>query len=213
MDRNEVARQQMVKEQIIFRGIQSKPVIEAMMYVPRHLFVDADMQMFAYRDCPLPIGKNQTIPQPYMVALMTEKLNLKKTDSVLEIGTGSGYQTAILSQLSKEVFTVERLSSLQNKACLINTKLGYLNIHYLLDNGYKGWSEQAPFDKIMVTAAPRKIPEALIDQLADGGCMIIPLEQSIYDGLYLVKKENQQINYEFICSCRFVSMVDKPVGT
>ncbi len=207
VDPYEFDRKKMVKEQIIARGIQGAALIKTLLKVPRHLFVDQAIEQYAYQDHPLPIGLNQTISQPYIVALMTEKLDLRKTDRVLEIGTGSGYQTAILSQLAREIFTVERLEKLQKRAIEIHSSLGYENIHYYLGNGYEGWKTFAPYDAIIVTASPHEIPDALLNQLAENGRMIIPINKFFSGRLLLITKKDNKIDTQFICDCRFVEMV------
>ena len=201
-------RKKMVQEQIIYRGIKDEALIKTLLKVPRHLFVDPAIEQYAYQDHPLPIGLNQTISQPYIVALMTEKLALKKTDRVLEIGTGSGYQTAILAQLAKEVFTVERLERLQIRAKKIHTSLGYDNIYYHLGNGYEGWEAFALYDAIIVTASPNKVPDALLSQLVENGRMIIPINKFYSGRLYLITKKGEKIDQQFICDCRFVELID-----
>lgn len=168
-------RNQMVNDQLLKRGIRSEQVINAMREVPRHLFVPSDLCDRAYEDRPLPIGFNQTISQPYIVAYMTEQLDVQPTEKVLEIGTGSGYQAAILSQLALQVNTIEIIDSLAHRSKRIVEQLGYTNIHIRAGDGFKGWPEQAPFDKIIVTAAPEEIPQTLVDQLRVGGRMIIPV--------------------------------------
>ena len=165
----------MVKNQIERRGIHDERVLQAMREIPRHLFIPENLQNVAYEDRPLPIGEGQTISQPYIVALMTELLQLNGNEKVLEIGTGSGYQAAILSSLTKEVYSIEIIRSLAVRAEKKLLKMKYNNITVKLGDGYEGWSEHAPFDAIIVTAAPDKIPRALINQLKLGGKMVVPV--------------------------------------
>jgi len=173
-------RQRMVQEQLISRGISDGRVIYAMSKVPRHLFVERSLWKIAYGDHPLPIGEGQTISQPYVVALMTEALKLKPTDRVLEIGTGSGYQAAILAEIVKEVYTIEIRKNLKERAERLLKELGYKNIKVKQGDGYFGWKEYAPFDAIIITASANHIPPPLIKQLKDGGRLIIPLGSTVY---------------------------------
>lgn len=204
-DRYEELRRRMVEEQIIRRGIRDKRVIEAMLKVPRHLFVPEDMREYAYDDSPLPIGRGQTISQPYIVALMTELLAIGPDSKVLEIGTGSGYQTAILAEIAGEVYTVEIIEELHRRAVELLRSLGYANVHAKCDDGYFGWEEHAPYDGIMVTAAPRRIPEPLVEQLKIGGRMVIPVGD-LYQDLILVKKTEKGTIQQAITGVRFVPM-------
>ena len=165
----------MVEEQIQQRGIRTEAVLEAMRAVPRHRFVPDDLRRFAYADTPLPIGADQTISQPYIVAYMTDALGVLPDDEVLEIGTGSGYQAAVLSHLARNVYTIEIVAELARRAADTLKTLGYTNVHVREGDGYAGWPEQAPFPRIMVTAAPEQVPQPLIDQLAIGGRMVIPV--------------------------------------
>lgn len=200
-------RNRMVEQQIINRGINDKKVIEIMRLIPRHLFVDKEDKKKAYEDYPLSIGENQTISQPYMVALMTECLELSSNDKVLEIGTGSGYQTAILAKLSGEVYTVERFVTLSLNAKRILDSLGILNVKYKVGDGTKSWSEYSPYDKITVTAGAPKIPEPLIAQLKDDGVLVIPLDTDGSQMLTVVKKVKGNIEKKQICACTFVPLV------
>ena len=168
-------REEMVENQIIRRGVEDPAVLEAMKTVPRHEFVPEDYVSLAYRDHPLPIGFGQTISQPFIVALMTEALNLEIGDRVLEIGTGSGYQAAVLAEMDTQVFTIEIIPELAQSAEDRLIKLGYSNIEVLNADGYFGWQDQAPFDAVIVTAAPDHLPQPLIQQLSEGGRMIIPI--------------------------------------
>ncbi|MCR3905460.1 MAG: protein-L-isoaspartate(D-aspartate) O-methyltransferase [Tenericutes bacterium] len=202
-------RKQMVNDQIISRGIKTKKIIDAFINVPRHKFISNSYQYMAYDDHPLPIDNNQTISQPYMVALMTDQLDIQKTDKVLEIGTGSGYQTAILAYLANHVYTVELHEMLSIKAKQILDELEYKNIHYHIGNGYHGLNAYAPFDKIIVTAAPKQFPKELMSQLKESGKMIIPIGDSYLQQLFLVEKENTHFKKSFITYCRFVEMVNK----
>ena len=174
-DRWTIERQRMVEQQLRVRDIADAAVLRAMERVPRHLFVPEDERGAAYADSPLPIGFGQTISQPYIVAFMSEALEVTKDHRVLEIGTGSGYQAAVLGELAGEVYTIEIVPELAARAARTLKDLGYTNIHVRAGNGYAGWPEQAPFDRIMVTAAPAEIPQALIDQLKVGGVMAIPV--------------------------------------
>ena len=176
------ARLRMVEEQIVARGIKDQRVIAAMGKVPRHLFVEEALQSQAYSDHPLPIGEKQTISQPYMVALMTEALELTGKEKVLEIGTGSGYQTAILAECAAKVFSIERIRSLAIKARKLLLELGYFNIEVKFSDGTFGWLEEGPFDAIMVTAGAPDIPQPLIDQLKVGGRMAIPVGRYLCPG-------------------------------
>jgi len=171
-------REQMVKEQILQRGIGDPRVLEAMRKVPRHLFVPPGLRDRAYRDCPLPIGYGQTISQPYIVAFMTEAARLTPQSVVLEIGTGSGYQTAILAELARQVYSLERLAPLAARAQQTLTALGYRNVEVRQGDGYQGWPEHAPYDAIVVTAAPPTVPTALLEQLAVGGTLVVPVGES-----------------------------------
>jgi len=199
-------REKMVEEQIKSRGIENPKVLEAMSNVKRHLFVPPQMSYMAYKDHPVPIGYKQTISQPYIVAYMTELLELEEDDKVLEIGTGSGYQAAILAELVREVYTIEIIKPLADQARKRLGSMGYINIQVKHGDGYKGWPKKAPFDAIMVTAAPDEIPESLIEQLKIGGKMIAPVG-SYYQELYLVTKKVGGINKEKLIPVRFVPMV------
>ncbi|HEU4521672.1 MAG TPA: protein-L-isoaspartate(D-aspartate) O-methyltransferase [Thermoanaerobaculia bacterium] len=165
----------MVEDQIQARGIRDPRVLEVMRRVPRHEFVPASQTANAYQDSPLPIGYSQTISQPYIVAYMTEQLQVRPESKVLEIGTGSGYQAAVLGELAKEVYTIEIVPQLAESATTTLGRLGYKNVHVRAGDGYRGWPEAAPFDRIMVTAAPDHVPQPLVEQLAVGGRMIIPV--------------------------------------
>ncbi|MEA3446996.1 MAG: protein-L-isoaspartate(D-aspartate) O-methyltransferase [Bacteroidota bacterium] len=197
----------MVKNQIKIRGIRDERVLDAMRNTPRHLFVPDAYQDRAYADGPLPIGHGQTISQPYIVALMSSVLELKGTEKVLEIGTGSGYQVAILSQLANEIYSIEIVKSLATKAEKLLHELGYDNVEVKHGNGYKGWPEKAKFDRIIVTAAPDEIPQALLEQLKPGGKMVLPVGK--YHQLLKVieKTEPGKIKENTVTGVRFVPMV------
>lgn len=205
------ARKRMVTEQLTAPGrdIKDPRVLAAMGTVPRHEFVPDEQRPFAYADSPLPIGYGQTISQPFIVAFMTEKLAPKPTDRVLEIGTGSGYQAAILSGLVAEVYTIEIIAPLAGNAEKVLQRLKYKNIKLRAGDGYQGWPEAAPFDAIIVTCAPEKIPQPLIDQLKDRGRMIIPVGPSYDQRLYLLEKRGQQIQQQAVLPVRFVPMTGK----
>ena len=204
----EQLRKQMVDEQLVARDIKSRVVLNAMRNVPRHLFVPQNMQSHAYSDSPLPIGLGQTISQPYIVAFMTESLNPKPGMKILEIGTGSGYQAAILAYLGCDVYTIELLPELAESAEKILSELKFENVKVRCGNGYEGWDEEAPFDAIIVTAAPDRIPQKLIDQLKDGGKMIIPVGPVLLpQWLKLITKRGRRIIEEDLLPVRFVPMV------
>jgi protein-L-isoaspartate(D-aspartate) O-methyltransferase len=186
----DAARESMVREQIAARGVRDPRVIEAMRKVPRHLFVPAADRDRAYADSPVPIGEGQTISQPFLVALMTDLLAPKPGDTVLEVGTGSGYQAAVLAELVARVYTIEIVEPLGRRAMQLLEQLGYRNVEVRIGDGYNGWVEAAPFDSIIVTAAPAEIPKPLIDQLKPGGRMVIPAgESSDRQDLLLVEKQ------------------------
>jgi len=205
----EKKRRQMVEEQIIKRGISDKRVIKAMLKVPRHLFVEGAIRESAYGDFPLPIGEGQTISQPYMVAVMTEKLQLDKESIVLEIGTGSGYQTAIIAEICERVFTIERILTLEKKARLTLEGLGFTNIAFKVGDGTLGWSEFAPYDGIVVTAGAPKIPKLLFSQLNEGGRMVIPIGDSFSQTLKVVRKKEDKRIEEAYFGCTFVPLIGK----
>jgi protein-L-isoaspartate(D-aspartate) O-methyltransferase len=197
----------MVEEQLIPRAIHDQKTLDAMRKVPRHLFVEDAMKDQAYGDFPLPIGRGQTISQPYIVALMTQALGLKGHESVLEIGTGSGYQAAILSQICAKVYTVERIDSLLVQARKVFDSLHYLNILTKLDDGTHGWPEYAPYDAIIVTAGGPKVPEPLLAQLTDPGTLIIPVGDRGVQDLRRVTKKDGKITEKTIEFVRFVSLI------
>ncbi len=208
-DRFHELRKLMVDIQLRGRDITSPAVLDAFSRVPRHLFVAKGREDWAYEDYPLGIGHQQTISQPYIVALMTQALELKKTDRILEIGTGSGYQTAILAELGGMVYSVERIRALQEQAKQVLFSLEHDNLLFKVGNGCDGWREHAPFDKIIVTAAARDIPEALIAQLQDGGRMVIPVGGSFFQKLLVIEKEDGHLRKTGLCDCRFVELVDR----
>ena len=199
----------MVEEQIISRGIKDAKLIAAMKKIPRHLFVEEALQSQAYSDHPLPIGEKQTISQPYMVALMTEAMLLTGKEKVLEIGTGSGYQTAILAELSEKVFSVERIRSLAIGARKLLYELGYFNVEIKIFDGTFGWMEESPFDAIMVTAGSPNIPQPLIDQLSIGGRLVIPVGDALVQDLFRVTKTEEGVKKEDLGGCRFVKLIGK----
>ena len=201
-------RQKMVEEQLKSRGIRDERVIAAMAKVPREEFVAENVRGRSYADGALPIGHDQTISQPYIVAFMTEQLHAKSTDRVLEVGTGSGYQTAILAELVQDVYTIEIVEPLAKEASARLARLGYANAHVKAGDGYQGWAEVAPFDAILVTCAPDKIPAPLTQQLKDGGRMLVPVGTTMVDQqLYLLEKKNGALAQTAILPVRFVPMV------
>ncbi|HBG92828.1 MAG: protein-L-isoaspartate O-methyltransferase [Nitrospirae bacterium RIFOXYB2_FULL_43_5] len=202
-------RDLMVDAQLIPRGIKDERVLSAMRKVPRHIFVDDYMQHNAYADMALPIGDEQTISQPYMVAIMTELLELKGNEKVLEIGTGSGYQAAILGELSREVFTIERKALLAKKAEERFQALGYINIYAITGDGTLGLPEKSPFDRILITAGSPKIPEPLIEQLADGGIIIAPVGIRFSQQLLIVRKSKEGVSEQTHVPCVFVPLIGK----
>lgn len=203
----DLLRKRLVSEQLLTRGISDNRVLDAFRQIPRHEFVPEEDRKDAYSDFPLAIGHNQTISQPYIVALMTERLNLSGNEKVLEIGTGSGYQTAILSVLAKEIYTIERIPGLAENAQRLLKNSGYKNIHYRVGDGTLGWKEEAPFDRIIVTAYSPEIPEPLIEQLNETGRIIIPLGEPFNQMLTLAQKINNNFEYQNICACVFVPLV------
>lgn len=200
------ARERMVQQEIIATGIKNERVIHAMRTTPRHEFVAARDVPNAYYDMSLPIGERQTISAPFVVAYMTEKLDPQPTDKVLEIGTGSGYQAAILSPLVKEVYSIEIVESLGQKAARTLKRLGYKNVTTKIGDGYLGWPEHAPFDKIIVTCSPEKVPQPLVEQLKDGGQMVIPVGERYTQELYLLRKKDGKLEREVLVPTMFVPM-------
>ena len=203
------ARLKMVEEQIVARGVSDAKLIAAMKKIPRHLFVEEALQNQAYSDHPLPIGEKQTISQPYMVALMTEALLLTGKEKVLEIGTGSGYQTAILAELSEKVFSIERIRPLALRARKLLYELGYFNVEIKIFDGTFGWMEESPFDAMIVTAGSPDIPHPLIDQLVIGGRLVIPVGDAFVQDLFRVTKIEEGIKKEDLGGCRFVKLIGK----
>jgi protein-L-isoaspartate(D-aspartate) O-methyltransferase len=202
-------RQQMVQRQLMTRGINDARVLAAMAKVPREEFVAPESRAASYEDGPLPIGYGQTISQPYIVAFMTEQLRPKPNDRVLEVGTGSGYQAAILAELVSEVYSIEIVEPLAKSAEAILQRLGYKNVHLKTGDGYKGWPEQGPFDAIIVTCAPDKVPQPLVDQLKDDGRMVIPVGDRFAQELYLLEKKNGQLKQSATLPVRFVPMTNE----
>jgi len=205
-------RNAMVENQIKARGINDTNVLNALLKVERHIFVPPKFIEYAYDDGPLQIGEGQTISQPYIVAYMTQALKLNKDSKVLEIGTGSGYQAAILAEIAREVYSVEIIENLGIKAEKLLTHLGYQNIHIKIGDGYMGWQEHAPFDGIIVTCAPTHVPEALKEQLAEGGIMIIPVGQSYSQELVVLIKNNGKLIKRDDLGVRFVPMMKENGG-
>jgi protein-L-isoaspartate(D-aspartate) O-methyltransferase len=203
-------RQFMVQRQLIPRGINDQRVLAAMAKVPREEFVAPESRTASYEDGPLPIGYGQTISQPYVVAFMTQQLRPQPGDRVLEVGTGSGYQAAILAELVSDVYSVEIVEPLAKNAETTLQRLGYKNVHVKVGDGYKGWPEQGPFDAIIVTCAPDKVPQALVDQLKDDGRMVIPVGDRFAQQLYLFEKKNGQLKQSATLPVRFVPMVSEP---
>ncbi len=199
-------RQRMVESQIVARGVRDERLLEAMRKVARHLFVPEQLQDAAYDDSPLPIGYGQTISQPYIVAVMTECLRLRGGERVLEVGTGSGYQAAVLAEIADSVFTIEIVSALAKEAKERLRRLGYGNVVVREGDGYRGWPEKAPFDAVIVTAAPDHVPQPLVDQLKVGGRMVIPVG-AMYQELVVVTKESEKrVREESVLPVRFVPM-------
>jgi len=206
-------RIKMVEEQISARGISNFDVLRAMEKVERHLFVPDHLQKYAYLDRPLPIGHEQTISQPYIVGLMSQLIDVDKTEKVLEIGTGSGYQAAVLGELCSEVYSIEIIKPLQKRASFLIDSLNYKNIWVKHGDGYLGWSEKAPFDAIIVTCSPSSIPQPLLDQLAEGGRLVIPVGFKNVKKLMLLIKTNGKIKKQSVIPVRFVPMVDDKGNT
>jgi len=202
-------RKQMVARQIRARGIRDPDILRAMTKVLRHRFVPYRVRQSAYKDTPLPIGAGQTISQPYIVALMSEVLELDHSKKVLEVGTGSGYQAAVLAELSGLVYSIEIVASLGETAKRVLEQLGYFNVNVKIGDGYQGWPEEAPFDAIIVTCAPTHIPQPLQDQLAEGGKLVIPVGDTGYQELVLLTKRYGKIERQKIIPVRFVPMVDE----
>lgn len=202
-------RKKMLDEQLSCRGINNKRILDAFYKVERHRFIPEEIRASAYADFPIPIQEGQTISQPYIVALMTQSLALTGKEKVLEIGTGSGYQTALLAELSKEVYTIERFPKLIEIATNILKELGYTNIHMKTGDGTLGWPEQAPFDRIIITAASPRIPLPLTEQLKDTGKLILPLGENFSQVLTLFEKKGNNLEKTQLCGCVFVPLVGK----
>lgn len=205
----EKARQTMVEDYIVSAGVKDERVIKTMLTTPRHEFVAANLRDRAYFDMALPIGDQQTISSPFIVAYMTQSLDPQPTDKVLEIGTGSGFQAAVLSPLVKDVYTIEIVEPLGLKAEKLLKKLNYTNVHVMVGDGFKGWPERAPFDKIIVTCSPEKVPQPLVDQLADGGLMVVPVGERYQQTLYLYRKRGDKLEAEALLPTLFVPMTGK----
>lgn len=203
------SRKLMVSEQIERRGITNINVLNAMRAVPRHLFVPQRLLNEAYADYPLPIGLNQTISQPYIVALMTDALALEKHHKVLEIGTGCGYQTAVLAEIAEQIYTIEIVPELAERSGKILQQLGYSNIHGKCGDGLTDWAEQAPFDRIIVTAAPLNLPMELLKQLTFNGCMVIPFGACSQNLYRIIRKSSNKIEQQLLGPVRFVAMTGK----
>lgn len=202
----------MVTEQIVARSVSTERVVTAMKKVPREEFIPDNWRWASYADSAVPIGYDQTISQPYIVAFMTEQLRPQPSDRVLEIGTGSGYQAAILAELVAEVYSIEIIEPLAKRAEATLQRLGYKNVHVKAGNGYKGWPEHGPFDAIIVTCAPEHVPQPLIDQLKEGGRMIIPVGASGGQDLYRLEKKNGSLERRAILPVRFVPMTGEATG-
>ncbi|WP_437205187.1 protein-L-isoaspartate(D-aspartate) O-methyltransferase [Planctomicrobium sp. SH664] len=206
IDQATAARLRMVEEHIASEGVTNPQVLEAMRTVPRHLFVRPDLRSMAYLDQALDIGHKQTISPPFIVAYMTQELDPQRTDRVLEIGTGSGYQAAVLSGLVQEVYTIEIVEPLGKRAASLVSRLGYKNVHCKVGDGYQGWAEHAPFDKIIVTCSPEDVPQPLVDQLKEGGKMIIPLGERYQQVFHLLEKKNGELVRTKLIPTLFVPM-------
>ena len=200
------ARARMIEETIVARGVRDSLVLRAMHAVPRHLFVPPALRAEAYADHPLPIGEDQTISQPYIVALMTELLDLRPGEKVLEIGTGSGYQAAVLAAITPHVYSIEILPGLARSASERLARLGYTSVQVRAGDGYRGWPEAAPFDAIIVTAAPDHVPEPLIDELAPGGRLVIPVGDLYQDLMLITRDLDGHVNEKAVIPVRFVPM-------
>ena len=203
------ARERMVQEQLVSRGINDPSVLRAMAKVPRHLFLESELWDQAYEDHPLPIGKNQTISQPYMVALMAEALGLKGTERVLEIGTGSGYLAAVLSELCAEVFSVEMVPALAVNARTLLKSLGYRNVSVLAGDGTLGWEEHSPYDAVVISAAAPCIPHPLLEQLKIPGYLVFPMGEKELQTLVRIRKDSGGIREEYFGECQFVRLTGR----
>jgi len=203
------AREKMVQQQIAERDVRDARVLAAMREVLRHELVPPEVRAKAYADSPLPIGHGQTISQPYIVAFMTEQLAPKPTDRVLEIGTGSGYQAAVLAKLVAEVYTIEIVEPLARRATEDLRRLGFKNVHVKAGDGYQGWAEHAPFDAVIVTCAPDHVPQPLVDQLKEGGRLVIPVGDAGVQELYLLEKKGGKVVQQAVLPVRFVPMTGR----
>jgi protein-L-isoaspartate(D-aspartate) O-methyltransferase len=208
-DEQSVARRRMVEEQLRVRGIHDPHVLRIMGAIPRHLFVDATLDLKAYADSALPIGAAQTISQPYIVALMTQALDLTGEEKVLEIGTGSGYQTAILAELAERVFTVERIASIGAAARERLIAMGYTNVIFRLADGTVGWREMGPYDRVVITAGAPRVPTFLADQLRAGGVAVMPVGASKKQSLVKVTRTEHGLEERILCDCAFVPLIGK----
>jgi len=202
-------RERMVRDQFITRGITDQRVLTAFYKVEREKFVPSEVRNKAYEDFPLSIREGQTISQPYMVALMTQSLELKGDEKILEIGTGSGYQTAILAELAREVYSIERIKALAERARKLLGKLGYSNVKIIISDGTLGWEESSPYDRILVTAGARQIPQPLTDQLEERGVMVIPVGNSYSQDLEVIRKRKNHIKTAMVEKCVFVPLIGK----
>jgi protein-L-isoaspartate(D-aspartate) O-methyltransferase len=206
----EYLRERMIRDQLLSRGIKDEKILDAFRKVSRHRFVDPALRQDAYSDFPLSIGNGQTISQPYIVALMVQLLEIKRSDNVLEIGTGSGYETAILAELADKVFSIERIDILANKARRVLEELGYKGIIIKVGDGTLGWQEFAPFDKIVVTASAEKVPAPLLEQIKEGGRLVIPVGPRFTQTLMLLEKTGKgYITEKGICGCTFVPLIGR----
>jgi protein-L-isoaspartate(D-aspartate) O-methyltransferase len=203
------ARERMVQEQLVVRGIRDPRVLWAMARVPRHLFVENELWDHAYDDRPLPIGADQTISQPYMVALTVEALELKGTERVLEVGTGSGYAAAVLAELCAEVFSVEAVEELALKARANLTSVGHTNVSVLAGDGTLGWEEHAPYDAVVISAAAPCIPRPLLEQLRTPGYLVLPMGEKELQTLVRIRKDREGIREEYLAECRFVKLTGR----
>lgn len=201
-----IARKKMIEKEVVANGIRDPRVIDVMSRIPRHEFVDPGMAAQAYLDSPLHIGLKQTISQPFIVALMTESLGLKGTEKILEIGTGSGYQTAILAELGRRIFSIERVTTLSNRARKVLYRMAYNNVTLRIGDGSLGWPEEVPFDAIIVTASAPEIPKAYLDQLAENGVLVIPCGTETNQSLIRVRKQAGKFLEEKLTECRFVKL-------
>jgi protein-L-isoaspartate(D-aspartate) O-methyltransferase len=201
-------REKMIRNQLEARDIKAPRVLAAMAKVPRHEFVPDDLIESSYDDCALPLKMKQTISQPYIVGYMTQALELQGFERILEVGTGSGYQTAVLAEIVREVYTIEILSELSEQAASNLTRLGYQNVHFLVGDGYAGWPEFAPYDRMIITAAPERVPQPLIDQLKIGGRIVIPIGR-MDQALTIIEKESSGVTRRSAISVRFVPMTGR----